>query len=201
MLDVRKFRPYPHLPFIFLLLFALSSFSIAQNKDEKDKDKDTGKGKESKKAATNWVKLGGKVRCDKPETEHEIEVPDRPGHALLLQKRKCVWTEPMEIMGAKTKDGVAVSFAEKMEGALHVHGFEVDTLDNGEKVTMHANGEIAGEKGPATAKSRWNYMRGTGKFKGIRGGGTYEGKLDADDVLTLEFEGVYDPSEMVGEKK
>lgn len=44
-------------------------------------------------------------------------------------------------------------------------------------------------------------MRGTGKFKGIKGGGTYEGKLEADDVLTLEFEGVYDPSEMAGEKK
>ena len=44
-------------------------------------------------------------------------------------------------------------------------------------------------------------MRGTGKFKGIKGGGTYEGKLEAEDVLTVEFEGVYDPSEMVAEKK
>jgi hypothetical protein len=44
-------------------------------------------------------------------------------------------------------------------------------------------------------------MRGTGKFKGIKGGGSYEGRLEAGDVLTLEFEGVYDPSEMVGEKK
>jgi len=62
-------------------------------------------------------------------------------------------------------------------------------------------GQVLGIKGPATSKGRWSLMRGTGKFKGVKGGGTYEGKLDADDVLTLEFEGVYDPSELVGAKK
>jgi hypothetical protein len=60
---------------------------------------------------------------------------------------------------------------------------------------------VQGEKGPAESRGRWSLMRGTGKFKGIKGGGSYEGKLAADDVLTLELEGVYDPSEMVGEKK
>ena len=59
------------------------------------------------------------MRCEKPETAHSIEVPDRSGHALMIEKRKCTWTEPMEIMGGKTKDGVVVGFAEKMEGALH----------------------------------------------------------------------------------
>jgi hypothetical protein len=43
-------------------------------------------------------------------------------------------------------------------------------------------------------------MRGTGKFKGIKGGGTYEEKLDADDGLVFELEGIYDPSEIIGEK-
>jgi hypothetical protein len=119
----------------------------------------------------------------------------------MISKRKCNWTEPMVIMGAKTKDGAAVSFTEKMEGTLHVHGFEVDTLDNGEKLTWQSMGQVLAEKGTATAKGRWSLMRGTGKFKGIKGGGTYEGKLEADDVLTLDLEGVYDPTEIVGEKK
>jgi hypothetical protein len=100
-----------------------------------------------------------------------------------------------------TKDGVAVSFTEKMEGTLHTHGFEVDTLDSGEKLTWQSMGQLLAEKGPATAKGRWSLMRGTGKFKGIKGGGTYEGKLDADEVLRLDLEGVYDPSEIIGEKK
>jgi hypothetical protein len=198
MFDVRKFRPRPHLPYLLLFLFALSVLVTAQGKDK-------GKEKESKKAeasgGANFVKVEGKVRCDKPDPAYSIEVPDRPGHALLLAKRKCTWTEPLVIMGAKSKDGVAIEFPEKMEGTLHAHGFEVDTFDNGEKVTMQTMGQVLAEKGPATAKGRWSLMRGTGKFKGIKGGGSYGGKLEADDVLTLEFEGVYDPSEMVGEKK
>ncbi len=104
-------------------------------------------------------------------------------------------------MGAKTKDGVAVSFSEKMEGTLHIHGFETDTLDNGEKLTWQSRGQWLAEKGPVDSSGRWSLMRGTGKFKGIKGGGSYEGKLDADNVLVLELEGVYDPSEMTAEKK
>jgi hypothetical protein len=201
MFDVRKFRPRTRLHCLILVLLAFSIFVTAQDKD----DKDQGKEKESKKTEAggggNFVKVEGKVRCDKPDPTYSIDVPDRSGHALVLAKRKCNWTEPMTIMGAKTKDGVAVSFTEKMESALHVHSFEVDTLDSGEKLTMQSQGQVLAEKGPVSSKGRWSYMRGTGKFKGIKGGGTYEAKLEADDVLTLELEGVYDPSDMVGEKK
>ena len=93
-----------------------------------------------------------------------------------------------------------MGFTEKMEGGLHVHAFEVDGLSNGEKTTMHLTGQILGEKGPAEARGRWYFMRGTGALKGIKGGGTYEGELEADDVLKLEFEGVYDPSDMAQKK-
>jgi hypothetical protein len=202
MPDVRKFKPSPQFHYLFLLLLALSISVTAQ---DRDKEKDKGLEKQSKRAEAggrgNFVKVEGKVRCDKPDPEHSIEVPDRPGHVLMISKRKCNWTEPLVVMGAKTRDGVAVSFTEKMEGTLHVHGFEVDTLDDGETLTWQSMGQVLAEKGPATAKGRWSLMRGTGKFKGIKGGGTYEEKLEANDGLELELEGVYDPSEMVEEKK
>src|SRR6266852_7164936 len=204
MFDVGKFRFGIHLHylFLFLILTALSIFGSAQ---DKDKDKDSDKKEDTKKTdaggSSKFIKVEGKVRCDKPEPTYSIDVPDRAGHALELAKRKCTWTEPMEIMGSKTKTGVAVSFTEKMEATLHLHSFEVDTLDDGEKVTMQSQGQVLADKGPVSTKGRWSYMRGTGKFKGIKGGGTYEGKLEADDVLTLELEGVYAPSDMVGEKK
>ena len=197
MFDVRKFRPRPQIFYFFSLLIALSILTAAQDKD-KDRDE---KEKESKKGNPNFVNVEGKVRCDKPDPAYSIEVPDRPGHALTILKRKCTWTEPMVFMGAKTKDGVTVSFEEKSEGMLHVNGFETDTLDNGEKLTWKSMGQVMAEKGPVTATGRWSLMRGTGKFKGIKGGGSYQEKLGADDVLVLEMEGVYDPSEMVGEKK
>jgi len=195
MIDVRKFRALLHILYLLSLLAAFSISTTAQDKDKDDKEK------ESKKGNPNFVKVEGKVRCDKPDPAYSIEVPDRPGHALMITKRKCTWTEPMSFMGAKTKDGVAVAFAEKSEGMLHVNGFETDTLDNGEKLTWKTLGQVLAEKGPATATGRWSLMRGTGKFKGIKGGGSFEEKIDANDVLVLEMEGVYDPSEMVGEKK
>jgi|SRR5271165_6492204 len=206
MLDVRNIRSRPPLPVLFLLLFALcfalSILTAAQNNDKKD-DNDS-KQKESKAIATgaaNLVPVEGQVRCEKPDPEYSIEVPDRPGHALTIAKRKCKWMEPLVIMGAKTKDGLAVSFTERMEGTLHIHGFETDTLDNGEQLTWQSMSQVLAEKGPVESKGRWSLMRGTGKFKGIKGGGTFAGKLEADDILSLDFEGVYDPSEMVGEKK
>jgi len=196
MLDVRKYRPLPQILTLFSLLVALSIPMTAQDKDKDKNEKDS-----KEKMNGNFVKVEGKVRCDKPDPAYSIEVPDRPGHALTIAKRKCTWTEPMLFMGAKTKDGVSVSFAEKSEGMLHVNGFETDTLDNGEKLTWKSIGQVLAEKGPASATGRWSLMRGTGKFRGIKGGGSIEEKLDADDVLVLEMEGVYDPSEMVGDKK
>src|SRR5208282_264582 len=195
MLDVRKFRSHTQILSLFLSLVAFSVLTTAQDKDKDDKEK------ESKKANTNFVNVEGKVRCDKPDPAYSIEVPDRPGHALMIARRKCTWTEPMLIMGAKTKEGVAVGYAEKSEGMLHVSGFETDTLDDGEKLTWKSMGQVLAEKGPATATGRWSLMRGTGKFKGIRGGGSYEETLGADDVMVLELEGVYDPSALAGEKK
>jgi hypothetical protein len=197
MTDFRKSRPY--CSGALFLLLAISVLAVAQDKDKDKDDKD----KSSKKtaSASKMIKVEGKVRCGPPDTAYSMEVPDRPGHALALRRRKCSWTEPMEVLGAKSKDGVAIEFPEQMEGVQHAHGFEVDSYDNGEKLTWQSMGTVYGEKGPANCKGRWSLMRGTGKFKGIKGGGSYEGKLGADDVLTLEFEGVYDPSELVAEKK
>jgi hypothetical protein len=195
MFDVRKVRPSPQFHYFFLMLFALSSLAMAQNKD-KDKDE-----KEKKKTAAPYVDVEGEIRCEKADPLHTIVVPDRPGHAMMLEKRKCTWTKPLVVLGAKTKNGEANNFVEKMEGTLHVHGFETDDLDNNEKMTWQTMGQVLAEKGPAAVKGRWTIRTGTGKLKGIKGGGTYEGKLSADDVLVVDVEGVYDPSELVAEKK
>lgn len=200
MLDVRNFWACLYPPILFLSLFASSVLTAAQNADEKDR-KEKASTKVAATGAANLVKVEGKVRCEGPAPEYSIEVPDRPGHALTIAKRKCTWTEPLVILGAKTKEGVAVSFTERMEGTLHIHGFETDTLDNGEKLTWQSMGQVLAEKGPVDSNGRWSLMRGTGRFKGIKGGGTYEGTLEANDVLTLNFDGVYDATEIAEEKK
>jgi len=186
----------PSRSYLLCFVLLLISFSIPLAAQE-DKEKE----EKGEKFTGNLVKVEGAIRCQKADPGYAIEVPDRPGHALTISQRRCTWTKPLVIAGAKTKKGVAVDFAERMEGTLHVHGYEVDTLDSGDELTMKTMGQVLGEKGPADSKGRWSLMKGTGKFKGIKGGGTYEGKLEADDSLTLTLEGVYVPAEMAGEKK
>jgi hypothetical protein len=191
---------------IFVSMFCVIAVSrgVAQNgvAQGQDQDKDRDNDEKAKSSfGGNRVKMAGKVRCLKADPAYSIAVPDRAGHSLWLEKRKCNWTEPLSIAGAKTKDGEADSFTEQMEGKLHVHSFEVDTLDNGEKLTWQSMGQVLAEKGPAEVKGRWSLMRGTGKLKGAKGGGTYEGKLDADGILTLELEGVYEPAAMAADEE
>jgi hypothetical protein len=147
------------------------------------------------------VKVEGQVRCQKADPVYAIEVPDRPGHALTLARRKCTWTEPWTVAEAKPKDGVSVIFAEQMEGALHMHGYETDNVDTGDQITFRIMGQMPAGNAPSEGKGRWSFMRGTGKFKGIEGGGTYEAKQESDGTLTLKLEGVYVPSAMAAGQK
>ena len=185
----------------YLVLFLFIAFSISLTAQESEREREKEKG-EKGDAKSSFVDIKGTLRCDKPSPSYSIDVPDREGHSVMIEKRNCTWTEPLVILGAKTKDGVWVGFMERMEGRLHPHSFETDTLEGGEKITMQTTGQVDADKGPATTKGRFNFMRGTGKFKGIKGGGTYEGNVDADDVMTLKLEGVYDPVAMAaGNKK
>lgn len=179
---------------LILLLISCSIPLLAQQEKEKEEEK-------GETFTGNLVNIEGTIHCQKPDPAYAIEVPDRPGHALTLSHRKCTWTEPWSIAGAKTKSAVAVNFAEKMEGVFHVHGFQVDTLDTGDQITMRTMGQTPAEQGATDPKGRWSFMRGTGKFKGIKGGGTYEGKVATDESLTLKLEGVYVPAEMAAGQK
>ena len=199
MFESRTTRLQIHLAFLFFVLIAFSISLFAQETaHEKEKQKE-----ESKKSANapELVKIKGSMRCDKPDPNYKIDVPDRSGHSLIIEHRKCVWSDPLVILGAKTKEGVWDAFIERMEGSLHPHSYEVDTLDDGEKITFQTMGGVESDKNPTTTKGRFSFTRGTGKFKGIKGGGTYEGKVDADGAMTLELEGVYEPAEMAGGKK
>jgi hypothetical protein len=184
----------------FLILFIAFSIPLTAQESAREKEREKEKNKEGAEKSS-LVDIKGTLRCDKPAPSYSLDVPDREGHSLIIEQRNCSWTEPMVILGTKTKGGVWVGFMERMEGRLHPHSFETDTLDGGEKITMQTTGQVAADKGPTTAKGRFNFMRGTGKFKGIKGGGTYEGNVDADDVLTIKLEGVYEPAAMAGGNK
>jgi hypothetical protein len=200
MVLLKTLRRAP-LHFLLVMLIGFSiSLTAQESTREKEREKEKAAGK--KDSGVELVKTSGTVRCEKPEKAYTIDVPDRPGHSLILTQRKCTWTKPMEIQGGKTKNGEWDSFSERMEGSMRPHAYEIDTMDDGEKITFQTMGHVDSDKNPTTTKGRFSYMRGTGKYKGMKGGGTYEGSIDANDVMTLELEGEYEPSafEAAGKK-
>ncbi len=142
--------------------------------------------------ASAQSKTSGKVHCAKADPDYSIEVGDHAGHMLTLNKAACTWSDSTPIAGVAMKTGEDVTGGE-MNGAMgHHSGYHVGTMDNGDKVVVHYTGTVTTAKDkPATLQGKWNYVSGTGKMKGIKGGGTYKGTGNADGSSDVTVEGTY----------
>jgi hypothetical protein len=59
------------------------------------------------------------------------------------------------------------------------------------KVTTTAKGEV-------TLEGTWKYSGGTGKLKGLTGGGTYKGRLTAPTQVEMTWDGAYQLASKAG---
>ena len=144
-------------------------------------------------AAGAQTKTSGTIHCTQAaDTGKPIEVGDMAGHMMGVSKATCTWTKPMEIAGAKTKDGSSVSFDDMMGAKVSSHGTHVSAMDSGDKILVKFQGGGATKDGKMTGDSgTWSYAGGTGKLKGIKGKGTYKGAPNPDGSMTYEIEGDY----------
>ena len=60
-------------------------------------------------SVSGQTKTSGTLKCGKPEPRYSVEVGDRPGHVIVLEKTACTWTEPQVMGSDKTKDGYSVA--------------------------------------------------------------------------------------------
>jgi hypothetical protein len=142
--------------------------------------------------AAAQTKISGKLSCGKPDVNSSAEVPDAAGHMVMLTKASCTWPTPLDIGGVKTKTAIDVATAEVHGASGTGRGFNVSTMDNGDKTTASYSGTMQMNKdGSGAFKGTWKYTSGTGKFKGIKGGGTYAGSSSADGSATGDIEGEY----------
>ena len=138
------------------------------------------------------TKVSGTIHCNKPDPQYGIEIGDRPGHGFGIDKTACTWTKPMEIAGIQSKDGYDVGFGESSGNKANGRGYHVSTMTNGDKVYVRFQGTDTLKDGaPQSSQGTWSYTGGTGKFKGIKGKGTYKGTFGADGGVTYEVEGEY----------
>jgi hypothetical protein len=143
-------------------------------------------------AAGAQTKQSGTVQCGKGNPEQMIEVGDKPNHFMGVSKSTCTWTTPMDTGGLKSKDGYSVAAIDATGDKSTSHGVHVSTMDNGDKIYVKFQGSGTSKDGVTQADSgKWSYTGGTGKLKGIKGGGTYKGKGNADGSVTYEIAGEY----------
>ena len=142
--------------------------------------------------AAAQTKISGTVKCGKPDQFQKIDVGDKPGHALAVSQSKCTWTKPVDIAGAQTKDDLGTDSMDITESGVQTHGYVVGTLTSGDKIYVQTDGKDTSKDGkPVSTTGTWKFTGGTGKAEGIKGGGAYSGKPDADGNFVIDVTGSY----------
>jgi len=145
-------------------------------------------------SALAQTQVSGTAKCDnKLSTGHTIDVGDHPGHVLMIGKIPCTWTAPIEIAGLKSTAYSGTGTTDLNGAKGQERGYGVQTMENGDKVYVrYQDTGTLTEGGKAiTFEGTWSYAGGTGKFKGLKGTGTYKGSGDPGGEVNIEIEGEY----------
>jgi len=133
-------------------------------------------------------KISGTAHCNKPDVQQKVDISDHAGHMLTLTQAKCTWTKPLEVDAVQSKDGEDSGVSDLHGMAGTGHGYYIDGMANGDKCFVRWQGK---QSQTGVAEGTWTYAGGTGKFKTLKGGGTYKGKAEQDGSVTFDVEGEY----------
>jgi hypothetical protein len=105
---------------------------------------------------------------------HQLKVPDVEGHAIVLIEAKGI--------GFSEKWGSCLEYEivtlDLIKGKGTHQGYGQITCPDGSTVTEKFEGKNLGGgpgiTGSHSSEGTWTYIKGTGKFEGIKGGGTYK---------------------------
>src|SRR5208337_4514919 len=133
-------------------------------------------------------KVDTKFHCPKESANYKLDVGDVPGHSYMILQGTCNVTASDS--GFPEKTGVYTEFLEAWKTSFNFHGRSIMTMENGDKVyyTFEGSGSADSTK-PASSKSK--ILRGTGKYKGIKGSGTCSIKSNPDGSFDMECTGTY----------
>ena len=135
------------------------------------------------------TKIKGKLTCSKPNVN---EMAGEGAQMIMFQKTNCSWATPFMIDGSKPGRTMNASIGEMMGSMGKGHGYSTSVMDNGDSTFVRFEGTMQTKKdGSGSNKGTWRYVRGTGKFKGISGSGTYKGEASADGSSWADVNGHY----------
>ncbi|MFC5863456.1 hypothetical protein ACFPT7_14215 [Acidicapsa dinghuensis] len=153
-------------------------------------------------SALAQTQFSASSKCAKPDNSQSIEVGDHPGHMLVIEKSSCTWSAPVEMGGFKSTGYTSVDTVDAKGATYQVHGYAVLTMESGDKVFARYSGTGTMKGDIAAAEGTWSYTGGTGKFKGLKGNGTYKGSGASDGSNETQLQGEYSlPEAGVAAKK
>ncbi len=138
------------------------------------------------------TKVFGKMTCEKPSVDALEAASDVPGHLIGFAKANCAWVEPAIVAGMKAGPSFVVEEREVKASTMTARGYNViaysaaDSAIGRFEAAMHLN-----KDGSGAYTGTWTYVRGTGKLRGIQGGGTFKGTAAADGSTSTDVSGDY----------
>jgi len=141
--------------------------------------------------ASAQTKASFSGKCNKPEVQQSVSIPDQPGHAFMLAQGNCT-TAKGEAGGAMSKSGVFSEHGEAMGTKVKNSGVYVETYDSGDKVyyTYQTTGTMK-DGAFQGGTNKYQIIGGTGKMKGIKGSGGCKLTPTADGGNEFSCSGEY----------
>ena len=118
----------------------------------------------------------------------QIEVGDEEGHVIGISETKQIFIN--ETTGEKMTSGsFGLMDINPKNGQASGHGYGVSFYKDGSKTFRSWKGEAVGK---GHWQGEWTSIKGTGKYEGIKGGGTWDSWDLAPQYSYLEVEGEMD---------
>jgi hypothetical protein len=123
----------------------------------------------------------------------QLEFGDAPGHVLMLAQARGANESPGPDGFMDGAEILSVSVADLVAGNGSHHGYDVQVGD-GDSVFTQWGGVVSTvlspEKTPQTSfHGTWTKNRGTGRYLGIKGEGTYQGHFTSPTAYVVEWRG------------
>ncbi len=123
-----------------------------------------------------------------------VAIADEGQHSITLDQRVCNWEKPINLDGMSATEYTATGVDDVQFDKSRDHGYAVGTVSNGDRYFLRYEGTATLKAGVPLLAGAWNYTGGTGKLRGLTGGGTYTAKPTADGGMVFVIEGTYELS-------
>ncbi len=120
-------------------------------------------------------------------------IADDGQHSISLDQRVCKWEKPITLAGLTGAEYTATGVDDVQFDKSRDHGYAVGMVSNGDKYFLRYEGTATLKDGvPLHLTGAWHYTGGTGKLRGLNGGGTYTAQPTADGGMVFVVEGTYE---------